>query len=251
VECFRAREALSALLDDEDPGSDVAAVRTHVNSCTACTRWRDAAADLDRRTRLAPATPLPETDLATRVLPNVRLPRPRRWPAALRVALAVVAVTQLGIAAANLAGPLGLHTDMPHSAHMGHEVTAFNLAFGVALLVIAVRPRRAAGHVPVLASFLLVLAAASAVDLSAGDVGWSRLATHAPIALGLLLAAALTRAPDTPPRPGNPPATADTPASHATVTEPGLTTGPSRARDVRPPPPPVAHHDHPARRHSA
>src|SRR5699024_109095 len=220
---------------------------------TKCDQRQGAAGNHDRRMRLAPATPTESTantDLAARVLPNVQLPRPRRWPTVLRLALVAVALAQLGIATANLAGPLGLHTAMSASAHMGHEITAFNLAFGIALLVIAVNPRRASGHVPVLASFLLVLAATSAIDLSSGDVGWARLATHVPIVVGLLLAAALTRVPTTPPGPDNTPAHWDTPtwgtpAASATTAEPG---GPG---DVRSPPPPVAQHDHLPWRRSA
>lgn len=251
MECFRTREALSALLDGEAPGADGAPAQAHLDDCAACARWQDDAADLDRRMRIAPAAVPEEPDLAARVLPNVRLPRPRRWPTVLRLALAGVALVQLGIAAANLAGPLGLHPAVSPSAHMDHEVTAFNLAFGVTLLVIAVNPHRASGHVPVLASFLLVLAAASAVDLSSGNVGWTRLATHAPIVLGLLLATGLTRAPATPPYPGNTPTRANTGATRAAGVEPESANHVASAPDVRSPPPPVAHQDHPTRRRSA
>lgn len=254
MECFRAQEALSALLDGEDPATDSDAVRAHLDGCAACGQWQDDAAELDRRVRLAPATTAQEPDPAARVLPHLRLPRPRRWPLVVRTALAAVALAQLGIAAANLAGPLGLHTDMAPNTHMDHEVTAFNLAFGVTLLVIAHRPRRASGHVPVLASFLVVLAAASAVDLVSGDVGWHRLATHTPIVLGLLLSAALTRAPTNAPDPGNTAGHARTAEPTPPVPpEPVERTGNSRptTRDVGSPPPPVTRHDHIPRRRSA
>lgn len=241
MECSRARESLSALLDDEDPDDDPAAVQSHLNGCAECAEWQSDASQLDRRLRLTPAPAPAETDLAAQVLAAVRLPRPRRWPMLARAALVVVALVQLGIAAANLVGPFGLHTSMSPSPHMGHEVTAFNLAFGVALFVIAHNPRRATGQVPVLASFLLVLAAASAVDLGSGAVGWARLATHTPIVVGLLLAAALTRAPATPPEPGNTPATnRATESARFPSFEPGMAAEPPQATDIGPATPPVS-----------
>lgn len=251
MECFRAREALSALLDGEDPGVERDVVRPHLDSCPACSRWQEDAAGLDRRMRLAPATTEGEPDLAARVLPNVRLPRPRRWPAVVRAALAVVALAQLGIAAANLAGPLGLHTTLP-SAHMSHEVTAFNLAFGVALLGIAHDSRRANGQLPLLTSFLVVLAAVSTFDLSSGNVGWSRLATHAPIVLGLLLTVVLSRAPANPPNPGAGHTTRrDIRSMRPPAFDPGPAAQPQQAREYGPPAPPVARQDDTPWRHSA
>lgn len=200
MECERAREALSAALDGEDPGPGAEAVQAHLDSCGGCARWQAEASRLDRRLRLAPATPA-EPDVTERVLAEVRLPRRRRWPSLARAALAVVAPAQLAIAAVNLAGPLGLDVAMPTSAHMSHEVVAFNLAFGVALLSIVYNPRRARGQLPVLGSFMLVLVAASVLDLTTGAVDWARLATHAPIAAGLVLAIVLARAPHNPPGP--------------------------------------------------
>jgi predicted anti-sigma-YlaC factor YlaD len=79
---------------------------------------------------------------------------------------------------------------------MDHEVAAFDLALGVVLLLVARDATRASTQVPVLASFLVVLAGASVFDLVEGNVGWSRLATHLPVAIGFALTLILSRQPE-------------------------------------------------------
>lgn len=204
MECTSVREALSAVLDGEAAGTDPARLQAHLDRCPDCVRWRDAAARLDRMVRIGPA-PEPEPDVAERVLAQVRLPRRRRGRREnrpLRAALLLVALVQLAVGAANLVLPLGFHAGMPTSAHMSHEVAAFNVAFAATLLIVAVRPSLARVHVPILGVFLLVLFSASVFDLVDGAVSWTRLATHGPILAGLLLATALARVTHPPTSPG-------------------------------------------------
>jgi predicted anti-sigma-YlaC factor YlaD len=66
---------------------------------------------------------------------------------------------------------------MATSQHMDHESAAFNVALGVLLLSVALNTRRAVTRVPVLASFVGVLAIASVFDLADGAVALARLAT--------------------------------------------------------------------------
>ncbi len=192
VDCQTAREALSASLDGEDPGLKPVRLDQHLAGCPACRRWHEEAAWLNRRARLSPAG-ADGPDLTEAILARLPLARRRRRRLALRIALLVVALTQLGIGLSSLFGPLGMHTAIPVSAHMDHEEAAFNLAFAIALLLVAVKPQRALAQVPVLGSFVLVLVAASAVDLADSHVTLARLATHVPIVAGLLLTAVLAR----------------------------------------------------------
>lgn len=205
MNCVAAREALSAILDGERPAVDGDPLDEHLRRCPACRGWYDTATDLDRATRVAPAE---ETgpDLVGPVLDQVKLPRKGRWRVPLTVALLTVALVQLGIGIASLFSALGMHAGNAPSVHMDHETAAFNLAFGVAMVLVACNTRRARTQLPVLLSFVTVLAVASAVDLADGAVGWSRLATHAPVVLGLLLIAGLSRQPhaDTGPASGMP-----------------------------------------------
>lgn len=241
------REALSAELDGEDPGIPAAVTRRHLAACGACRGWHTQVVRLTRRARV---TPVPDAgpDVAGRVLAAVRLPpRHRGWCwRGLRAGLLLVALAQVGIGMASLLTPLGLGLGMAAGAHMDHEEAAFNLAFAAALLLVAARPRWALAQVPLLASFVLVLAVASIFDLTAGAVGWARLATHAPIVLGLVLATALHRSRQ--PQPG--PATRtfpewdESPSGDAwsDVAEPG---------PEQQPPPPAARHDAAARHDTA
>lgn len=62
------RGALSAMLDGEDPGVDVAAVHAHLESCAACSRWWDDATSLRRTLQLLPVV---ERELGERLVNDV------------------------------------------------------------------------------------------------------------------------------------------------------------------------------------
>lgn len=245
VECSSVREALSAVMDGEAPGTDAASLQAHLDHCADCLRWRDAAARLDRMVRISPVAQ-PEPDLSERVLDQVRLPaRRRRWHYPLRAALLLVALVQLAVGVANLVLPLGLHAGMLPSMHMSHEVAAFNVAFAALLMITAMRPSHARAHVPILAVFLLVLVSVSVFDLVDGAVSWTRLATHAPILVGLLLATALARTTHPPSSPGTDADRSGQPGHAGAGTDPGTELPHSNnwPRRGTPPPPPAAQYD--------
>lgn len=255
--CEDARAFLSAALDGEtDLDAAPAPVRAHLASCDACARWVDRAAQVNR---LLWISRVREDDpgLAESVLAQVQLPRGRqwpmlrwpmlrwltsRWPTLLRVALALVALAQLTIGLASLLGPIAMSPAMPDSAHMNHEEAAFNIAFGISLITVAWNGRRAGSHVPVLATFVVILAISSVFDLLDGSVNWQRLATHLPILLGLVLSAAIGRHTSTEPGP-------DTCAARPGRMWPHRPASalrgkvPSRDRHDRPAPPPAARRD--------
>lgn len=214
MDCPTAREALSASLDGEEPVVEPHALDDHLTGCAACTAWYAQAVQLDRRTRLTPVQAV-GPDVSDTVLAQITLPRRSRWRLPVRVAVLMIAIIQMGIGAAELFWPLGMRAGMAASAHMNHEEAAFNLAFAVALLLVGVNTGRAITQVPVLASFVLVLTAASVIDLADGNVGWTRLVTHAPIVLGLLLATALSRQPHLRDHPGGHSASTPHPATVA------------------------------------
>lgn len=189
MNCAAAREALSALLDDEDPGVDPDAVRAHVDDCPDCVRWYEDAERLGRPLRVSPVE---ETgpDIAEAILQQVELPRRGRWRRPLRTALIVAAVAQLCVGLAAVFEPLAM-PGMNDMAHMNHEEAAFNLAIGVVLLIVGINPRAARHHLPMLAILVGVLGISSVFDLAQDAVEWARLATHIPVLLGLVLTAAL------------------------------------------------------------
>lgn len=167
-----------------------AALDHHLATCIDCARRVERATQLTRQLRLGqPAVP----DLAAMIATDIALPagrvlRRRLW---LRAALAVVGLVQLAIAVPALPGDsLG----MSMSLHAAHETAAWNLAIGVALLACVLRPRRAAGLLPLLGTFVITLAALCVRDLAAGAVPVSRVATHLAALAGLVLLFALDRA---------------------------------------------------------
>ncbi|SHH30727.1 Predicted anti-sigma-YlaC factor YlaD, contains Zn-finger domain [Jatrophihabitans endophyticus] len=190
MRCDRYREAVSARLDGEPLGLSPSALETHLAACPDCARWAEDAA---RATRLARLDVTPVPDLAAAITTAVAQPARRvlRARHLLRAALLVVGVVQLAVGIPALVGDdLG----MAMSAHGAHEGAAWNLAVGVAFVAVASVPRRAAGLIPLLATFTVVLAVLSVHDFAAGTVTAGRLATHAAVLVGLVLLLALDRA---------------------------------------------------------
>jgi predicted anti-sigma-YlaC factor YlaD len=181
---------VSARLDGEPLGMSAAALDAHLAACPDCARWAEAAAAVTRRARLD-VRPVP--DLSDDIVAHVALPTRRvlRRRYVLRLALAVVGVVQLGV---GLPAVTGHSIGMVMSTHSAHEAAAWNLAIGAAFVAVASLPRRAAGLIPLLGTFLVVLAILSARDYAAGTVSGGRLATHAVALAGLLLLIALDRA---------------------------------------------------------
>lgn len=199
MRCERFREGYSARLDDEPAGAPAAALTEHLRACPDCAGWAQSAARITRLARLD-VTPVP--DLADTITAGIALPARRvlRRRYLLRAALVVVGLAQLGIGVPAL---LGDSVGMAMAAHATHEAGAWNLAIGVAFLGAAFVPRRAAGLIPLLATFTVVLGVLSIRDLADGAVTAARLASHLAIVLGLGLLISLDRADRAlpPPRP--------------------------------------------------
>lgn len=190
MRCDRFREALSARLDGEPIGMSPSVLDQHLAACSNCARWDTEATLLTRQARLS-ATEVP--DLSGVITAGVVLPAGRvlRRRALLRLGLLAAGVAQLVIAVLALAGD---SIGMAMSTHAAHEAAAWNLALGAAFLATASRPRRAAGLIPLLATFVVVLGALSVHDIAAGVVSLNRIATHIAALIGLLLVLLLDRA---------------------------------------------------------
>ncbi|MGY2078624.1 zf-HC2 domain-containing protein [Modestobacter sp. SYSU DS0657] len=195
VRCVPFREAISAGLDDEDPGMPQRWVDEHLAGCAACRGWAEAAAEVTRRARLAPAAPVP--DVTAAVLGRLPAARVRRsWvDAALRLALLAVGAGQLAV---SLPAFLGAGSSAP--VHLAHETGAWNLGLAACFLVVAARPRLAAGALPFLLSFTAVLGVVTLADLGAGHVHAGRAGTHLLLVFGAVLVSALAWRARTPGR---------------------------------------------------
>lgn len=207
--CSACQEAVSARLDGEDEAGEGAAVDAHLAGCEDCRRWADRAAAVTRLARTRQVEPHPdlvETILAAASAPprRRRVWTSRRAETALRALLAASGLGQLWLAIGGIvaAAGRGAHggTELggANLEHLTHESAAWNLALAVGFFWVAARGRRAAGLVPLVGAFVAVLTALSLPDLLAGEVRWSREASHAVTMLGLLLLIALGRMADRP-----------------------------------------------------
>jgi predicted anti-sigma-YlaC factor YlaD len=183
VNCSDIREALSARIDGEAGPLPDPVVDRHLASCAGCRAWQDNAVRLRRLmlVREAPAVP----DLTERILAEVPAPPAQRWGR--RIALALVALVQCGLGFAGLLGEDVGHAGhdgvLAMAVHLGNESAAWNLAVGLGLLWAALRPATAAGLLPALTGFVVILGVMSGIDLSDGQVTLPRVLSH-----GLLVA---------------------------------------------------------------
>jgi predicted anti-sigma-YlaC factor YlaD len=185
------REALSARLDGEPLGVPERALDAHLATCPACAGWADDAALVTRRARLAPAPAVPDLtvqvlQLLPRELPGTAAAaRARLTETALRLALLAIGVAQAGIAWPVLADG----SSAP--VHMAHETGAWNLALAAAFLGVAAAPRLAAGALPFLGTFAVLLTVVTVQDLGAGHVHAERAVAHLLLIVGVLLVSAM------------------------------------------------------------
>lgn len=170
----------------------------HLAACADCREWQESVVAVGRMFRLSPQVPpdLSRSVVANQVITGARVRARRRW---MRASLGAVGLVQWALAIPGLSGDsVGMHMAM----HASHESAAWNVALGASFIAVAVRPARAIGAAPILATFLTALALLSLPDIVSGQVPAARLASHAGVVLGLLLIVLLNRSnrllPDTP-----------------------------------------------------
>jgi predicted anti-sigma-YlaC factor YlaD len=180
VNCDAWIEAISARADGEDPGIDGRMVDAHLAGCESC---RAFAASVDGSRRHLAVRPAPEMpDLSRRVSKLTALAdRASRW-GVLRAVLLVVAVQVIVLSV-----PSMLASGSGGAAHDQRHLGAFTIAYGVSLIVVAVRPARARTVLPVALVLALALAITAVVDLSRGAIPLLGEATHLPEVLSVLL----------------------------------------------------------------
>jgi predicted anti-sigma-YlaC factor YlaD len=193
MDCDQCRAAISAAMDGEDPGAPEEAVRAHVVTCAGCRQFTTGVQELHRSVRVTPAEPVP--DLTRPILQTigdeparVQLDERTRF---LRISLAIIAAIQLGMAVPALV--LGDDAGLP--THVARHLGSFALALGVGLLVVAWRPDRAAGVLPVIAAVVVCLLASAVIDIIQGRAAPGAEVSHAPELVGLVAVWLLARAP--------------------------------------------------------
>jgi predicted anti-sigma-YlaC factor YlaD len=182
MECDRAREAISARIDGEDPGLPGSALEAHLAGCAECRDWQQRAHEVTRRARLG--GPFLDHDLTARVLAVIPPPRAgRRRGVALRAGLIAVALAQLAITVPLLI----LGHDHGADAHAAHELGSFDLALAIAFALGAIRPALSAGLAWPCGIAAAGLAVTAITDLIGGQTFGADEAQHLIAAAGAAL----------------------------------------------------------------
>jgi len=173
-------EAISARADGEDPGVDERLLDAHLQHCASCRAFDGAIGSARRRTLVTEATPIPDLSAQVTKL-NALADRASRW-GVVRALLVVVAIEVIVFAVPGLVLGSG-----DASAHEARHLGAFSVAYGIALLVVAVRPARARTVLPVAAFLAAALVITAGVDLVRGSIPFDGEITHVPEIVSVVL----------------------------------------------------------------
>jgi len=185
MNCMQVRDAISAGLDREDPGTEPARVERHLAGCVECRAFADSAEELHRVLRVGPAPAIP--DLAPGILTAIgedsSARHTRDTELVLRWLLVAVAVVQIAIAVPALV--LGDGAGL--SVHTARHIGSFDIALAVGFLYAAWRPGRVAGFLPVVTALVVCLFLSSALDVAAGNTAAFGEVQHVTDVAGLAL----------------------------------------------------------------
>ena len=185
MECSTIREAVSALLDGEDPGVGGDVIEAHLADCGDCRAWQEAAHEVTRRVRLAAADPAPRRTSEVTAAIEARFGRRSRARSAVayRAGLVAVAIGELAIAVPDLL----FGSDRGAPVHVAHEMGSLEVALGIGFLVAAWRPGRALGMRMLIGAAAGLLVATAVIDLAMGRTTLLDEAPHLLTVAGWLL----------------------------------------------------------------
>jgi predicted anti-sigma-YlaC factor YlaD len=191
MSCDRWREAVSALIDGEDPGMDGALVDAHLRRCADCQTFKTMSVRLRRAARVRPAET--QADLAAPVVKAMAMSDKFSVWTVTRLGLVVVAVQIVVLS-------VGLMAGTP-DGHEARHVGAFAASYAIALLAVAHRPGRARAVLPVSCVLAGALVITAVVDGIRGNVAWLGEFNHLPELVSLPLVWLLARPQPDPQRP--------------------------------------------------
>jgi predicted anti-sigma-YlaC factor YlaD len=169
------------MADGESADIDGRLVAAHVARCPGCQSYKEMIESSPRFVQIDTAPDMPDMSNTISKL-NAAADRAAHW-SILRIVLAVVAVQVIAFALPALL--LGEENGV--ATHSARHLGAFGVAYGVALLVVVVRPARARSILPV----AMVLAGAqvlgAVVDLATGRIPLVGEARHLPQIISVFL----------------------------------------------------------------
>jgi predicted anti-sigma-YlaC factor YlaD len=181
MDCSRWRDALSAMADGEAADIDERLVAAHVARCPACQSYKQMIESSSSFTRIEAAAEMPDLSKSISKL-TAAADRAAHW-SILRIVLAVVAVQVIAFALPALL--LGEENGV--ATHSARHLGAFGVAYGVALLVVVVRPARARSILPVATVLAGAQVLGAVVDLATGRIPLVGEARHLPQIISVFL----------------------------------------------------------------
>lgn len=179
--CDRYVEAISAVIDGEDPGIDERMIDAHVARCASCRAFRDSMQGVRRRMVVREVTATPDASRRVAKLAGVA-DRAAAWQLP-RILLAVVAIEVVILSV----GDLVRGGDDSAAVHSARHLAAFSLAYAVLLVLVVMRPARARTALPVAGVLALALLITAVADLIAGRVPLIGETLHIPEIISVLL----------------------------------------------------------------
>ena len=180
-------EAISARADGEPAPIDDRLVDAHLATCSSCRAFAANVHDLRRAAAVEVA--VPQADLSGAVVKAARLAdRGSVWWV-LRLGLGIVAIQVLVLSVPALLLGHAAGSDAHAARHQG----SFAIAYAIGLLVVALRPAKARGMLPLAAALAGCLAITAIIDISDGRTPMVAELHHLPELVGLLLVWLLAR----------------------------------------------------------
>jgi predicted anti-sigma-YlaC factor YlaD len=186
--CQPYRDAISAMADGEVAPVSAEVLHGHLDDCSMCSAFAVSVQDLHRRVRVQEADAVP--NLTASILAAVDTPavsRARARFAQLRVVLAMAGIAQLVLLMPFLVSGHAL------AGHASREATIFQVALGIGFLVVAQRPARAAGLLPVAAVVALLVSAVAVADVLGGTATLLQESVHVIEIVGTFVLWAIVR----------------------------------------------------------
>jgi predicted anti-sigma-YlaC factor YlaD len=181
MNCDVWREAISAREDGETPTIDARLLDAHLSGCVECRSYSENVQLLRRAASIGVSKPM--ADMSGHIVRAARSADRRSVWWVLRLALGVVACQVIVLSTPALLLGHSQGSDKHAARHLG----SFAVAYAIGLLVVALRPAKARGMLPLAAALAGCLAITGIIDIAEGHVPAVTEVHHIPEVLGLIL----------------------------------------------------------------
>lgn len=181
MQCDLWEEAISARADGEPDTIDPRLLEAHLSGCVACRTFAENVHVLRREASVDLAASMP--DLSAHVVKTARANDRRSVWWVLRFGLAFVSAQILVFSVPALLLGHSPGSDEHSARHLG----SFAVAYAIGLMVVALRPAKARGSLPLTAALAGCLAVTAVIDIAQGRVPALTEFRHIPEVVGLVL----------------------------------------------------------------